>query len=280
WLPAAYAPRSIQATDVRIDANTLTLATDHETAQGLAYAVQSDVPVPGSTALENAGGPDPAEAQANLALPPDFPAAITGEAHRLADGATTRYGKVRAIQDYLRSFEYSEEPPPGHDVLSMERFLFELRRGYCEQFSSTMAAMLRSIGVPARVAVGFTPGRFDAAGGVYQVTTHEAHAWVEAYFPGYGWLQFDPTPTRNDPNEANYNGTRPSSPTVSTTTPSTIGSLTGGIGASATTEPTTTEDTSQSAIPSTRRGGIPRAFFYVLVAVAVPLLAGGGIAGA
>ncbi len=81
-------------------------------------------------------------------------------------------------------------------------FLFGSRRGYCQHFAGSMAVMLRSLGIPARVAVGYTGGRFDAKSERWVVTDRDAHAWVEVWFPGYGWLPFDPTPGRSAPNPA------------------------------------------------------------------------------
>jgi hypothetical protein len=78
---------------------------------------------------------------------------------------------------------------------AVEYFLFEQRRGYCEQFSSSLAVMARSLGIPARVATGYAPGEYNPFTGYYDVRASDAHAWVEVYFPGYGWSTFDPTPS-------------------------------------------------------------------------------------
>jgi hypothetical protein len=78
-------------------------------------------------------------------------------------------------------------------------FVAETRAGYCQYFAGAMALMLRYLGVPARVAVGFSSGTYDARSGVWTVTDHDAHAWVEVWFRGYGWLPFDPTPSAGRP---------------------------------------------------------------------------------
>jgi len=78
---------------------------------------------------------------------------------------------------------------------AVEYFLFEQKRGYCEQFSSSLAVMARSQGIPARVATGYVPGEYNPFTGLYDVRASDAHAWVEVYFPGYGWTTFDPTPS-------------------------------------------------------------------------------------
>jgi transglutaminase-like putative cysteine protease len=114
-------------------------------------------------------------------------------ARRLAASATTPYAFVQSVMQYLsRGFSYDEHPPPSRYPL--ESFLFSSRHGYCQHFAGAMALLLRMGGIPARVAVGFTPGTFDKATGAWQVTDFDAHAWVEAWFPQYGWVRFDPTP--------------------------------------------------------------------------------------
>jgi protein-glutamine gamma-glutamyltransferase len=114
-------------------------------------------------------------------------------AQRLLARADTPYEYVRAVQGHLsRGFSYSEAPPVR--PLPLDAFLFRDRIGYCQQFSGAMALLLRMGGVPARVASGFSPGTRDRDRGEYVVRDLDAHSWVEAYFPGYGWIPFDPTP--------------------------------------------------------------------------------------
>jgi hypothetical protein len=116
-------------------------------------------------------------------------------ARRLAAQAATPYAFVASVERYLspaRGFTYNENPPLARYPLAT--FLFANRKGYCQQFSGAMAMLLRMGGVPARVAAGFTTGTFDRSHGQWVVTDRDAHAWVEAWFPGYGWVRFDPTP--------------------------------------------------------------------------------------
>jgi hypothetical protein len=114
-------------------------------------------------------------------------------AHRLASGAATPYDFALAVEAYLRhGYTYNENPP--YSPHPLDSFLFESKLGYCQQFAGAMALLLRMGGVPARVAVGFTPGRFDKPTRQWLVTDFDAHAWVEAWFPHYGWVTFDPTP--------------------------------------------------------------------------------------
>jgi transglutaminase-like putative cysteine protease len=105
------------------------------------------------------------------------------------------YDQARAIEQYLRETitydESVEAPPDGNDIV--DYLLFERRRGYCEYSASAMTVMLRSIGIPARVAVGFYPGDFDQNQAGYLYLQKNAHAWTEVFFPGYGWIPFEPT---------------------------------------------------------------------------------------
>ena len=123
--------------------------------------------------------------------------AMWQQARRLRADARTPYGAVVAIETWLRStggFVYDESPPATGGVPPLAHFVAEGRRGYCQHFAGAMALMLRMLGVPARVAAGFTSGKYEDGG--WTVTDHNAHAWVEVWFPGYGWLPFDPTPGR------------------------------------------------------------------------------------
>jgi hypothetical protein len=100
-----------------------------------------------------------------------------------------------AIERYLspgNGFVYDERPPAS--TFPLASFLFSSKHGYCQQFAGAMALLLRMGGVPARVVTGFTTGAYDAANHSYVVSDLDAHAWVEAWFPSYGWVRFDPTP--------------------------------------------------------------------------------------
>jgi protein-glutamine gamma-glutamyltransferase len=115
-------------------------------------------------------------------------------AQRLARGAPTPYAYVQRVMNYLagNNYNYDEFPPPTPYPLAT--FLLLNRLGYCQQFAGSMAMLLRMGGVPARVATGFTTGSYDAATKRWLVSDVDAHAWVEAWFPDYGWITFDPTP--------------------------------------------------------------------------------------
>ncbi|MGZ4196974.1 MAG: transglutaminase-like domain-containing protein [Solirubrobacteraceae bacterium] len=114
-------------------------------------------------------------------------------AERLAHRSATPYGFVTSVMSYLsHGFSYNENTPVHRYPL--ESFLFTDKFGYCQQFAGAMAMLLRMGGVPARVAVGFTTGSYNNSGHDYVVGDIDAHAWVEAWFPHYGWVRFDPTP--------------------------------------------------------------------------------------
>ena len=118
------------------------------------------------------------------------------EARRVVAGARTPYAAVLALESWLRQtggFDYDESPPRGQGA-PLVAFVTETKAGYCQHFAGAMAAMLRMLGIPARVAVGFTSGTPDD--GTWVVTDHDAHAWVEVWFAGIGWVPFDPTPGR------------------------------------------------------------------------------------
>ena len=119
------------------------------------------------------------------------------EASRLTAKARSPYEATITIERWLRSaggFGYDEHPPAAVGEPPLVDFLVRSKLGYCQQFAGTMALMLRYLGIPARVAVGFTSGTWND--GTWTVTDHDAHAWVEAWFAGHGWLTFDPTPGR------------------------------------------------------------------------------------
>ena len=117
-------------------------------------------------------------------------------ARQITAGKTNPYDQASAIEDYLRtSFTYTLKPPAtpaGQDPLAF--FLFDSKKGYCEYFATAMGDMLRSLGIPTRLVNGFGPGTFDSKTNRYVVRESDAHTWVEVYFPGYGWVPFEPTP--------------------------------------------------------------------------------------
>jgi hypothetical protein len=134
-----------------------------------------------------------------LQLPDSVPARVRDLAARITFGARSPYDKAVRLQDYLRqTYPYRLDvplPPRGRDVV--DYFLFDAPGGFCSYYASAMAVMLRMQGVPARVATGFAAGDYDGLDRRYRVTVDAAHAWVEVYFPAYGWIEFEPTASRS-----------------------------------------------------------------------------------
>jgi transglutaminase-like putative cysteine protease len=117
----------------------------------------------------------------------------------VAGGARTQYAAVVALEAWFRTgggFRYSESPPRLRAGAPLVDFVERTRAGYCQHYAGAMALMLRYLGIPARVAVGFTAGKHDEKKASWTVRDTDAHAWVEVWFEGWGWLNFDPTPTR------------------------------------------------------------------------------------
>ena len=131
-----------------------------------------------------------------LQLPPTVPQRVKDLAERVTTGLDNPLDKAVAIQEYLRSpeFTYSLEiEPPPSEMDGVEWFLFESKTGYSDYYGSAMAVMLRAVGVPARMAAGYAPGELTEEG--YRVIRDwDSHGWVQAYFPNYGWIDFEPTP--------------------------------------------------------------------------------------
>ena len=221
WLPAAYEPTEVlnAPEDIELeyeaDSGTLIVNRETEDSDGLQYTLLSRVPLrdaAGVEAIRNAGSNIPDEiASRYLDLPENFsPRTVALAESVIADaGAETQYDKALALQNFFRDptlFSYSLDVQPGHNTSEIENFLFEVHAGYCEQFAGSYAAMARAIGLPSRVAVGFTPGDFDEATSTYVVTGKHAHAWPEVWLDGVGWLRFEPTPGRGGPGDEAYTG--------------------------------------------------------------------------
>ncbi len=131
------------------------------------------------------------------ALDPRIPAL----ADSLTRGLGTRYDKVMAIQTWLRSLRYTLELPATAREATLAHFLFVRRAGHCEYFSTAMVVLLRTLGIEARNVNGFLGGEWSQFGDYLAVTQNQAHSWVEVWFPGYGWITFDPTPAGGDAGE-------------------------------------------------------------------------------
>jgi transglutaminase-like putative cysteine protease len=135
-----------------------------------------------------------------LTLPDTVPERVLALARDLTATAPTPYDRALAIESYLREFPYTLElPPPPMNQDVVDYFIFDLQKGYCDYYATSMAVLARAAGLPARIAVGYASGIYDMDLEAYVVSEDQAHSWVEIYFPGYGWVDFEPTaelPTR------------------------------------------------------------------------------------
>lgn len=129
-------------------------------------------------------------------LPARLSPAVQALADSLVQGIPGRYDRVHRLVDWFhREFGYTTELPASARETTVEHFLFERREGHCEYFATGLVVLLRTLGIPSRVVNGFLGGRWNEMGGYLAVTGNQAHAWAEVWFPGYGWVPFDPTPS-------------------------------------------------------------------------------------
>ncbi len=227
WLPAAYQPVALESeveARYQAESSTLIVDTDYPNSDNFTYQVTSDVPALTPELLDRAGEVTPPELDPYLDLPADFSgdARVLAEQIDVASGAQTPYQRAMALQDFFRDegvfatddyeFTYDlEATPAGHGGDAIDQFL-ESGRGFCEQFAGTYAALARSIGLPARVAVGFTWGDQDPDNpNLYRVRGRFAHAWPEVWLGSeLGWVAFEPTPGRGAPGMDAYASVVPS----------------------------------------------------------------------
>ena len=176
--------------DWRFDAATLNVLGPEGSTNGLEYVATSLGLDLTPQALVDAPATDATTNPTNLALPADVPSTLANTAARVTAGLDSPYERAVALQQFFRTqFTYDLSYQPNGEPIA--DFLQE-RRGYCQQFASTMALMARSLGIPARVNVGFAQG--EPAGKWWSVSWHDTHAWPELYLSGFGWLPFEPTP--------------------------------------------------------------------------------------
>lgn len=180
--------------------------TNRELEPGDSYTIVSWQTEITQNALKEAGTDYPSEefVERYTQLPENFSERVEATALEVTAGAETAYEKAARIESFLRNIEYDDQipaPPEGTDPI--EYFLYDIQRGYCDYYATSMVTMLRSLGVPARTASGYAEGSFDTLSGteeqiimgegVYFIYERDAHTWVEVYFPGYGWVEFEPT---------------------------------------------------------------------------------------
>lgn len=285
WMPAAYRPVQVDGADPLVVRSSNTLVTTEASVAGSTYRVVSD---PGPSELTadqiaRAANPAPARLARYTELPGDFPQEVELQAQAVTAGITSSFDKALALRDFFRdgTFTYDTTVALGDDQSAIATFLVD-KRGFCVQFASAYATMARSVGLPTRVAVGFTPGTPDAAGR-HRVTNWDAHAWPEVWLDGLGWTHlFDPTPPSSAPGGSDL----PSEPTSATPPPLTQ-STQPSDQTSQTTPPTTPTSgdatTASTQVPtgvnvdpgttSTDDGGVPWPVLVVaalLVIVLVP----------
>src|SRR5215211_3101201 len=195
----AYQPETVFFPTSSIEVDPFNaLRAPYRIPEGSTYSVISQVPNASPAQLRSAGTSYPDEIVERFTdIPPTGLERTRGLAREITEGTTNPYDAVMAMNEHLKeSYPYDLSIPPQREEMdAVEYFLFEQRRGYCEQFSSSLAVMARSLGIPARVATGYAPGEYNPFTGYYDVRASDAHAWVEVYFPGYGWSTFDPTPS-------------------------------------------------------------------------------------
>jgi len=159
------------------------------------YEADSDIALPKPSQLREAAGELSAPYLSQYLQLPLLDPRIPRLAAEIAGQAPNTYDKAAALEKYLKShFGYTLQLPREQEKDPLANFLFTRKQGHCEYFASSMAVMLRTLGIPSRVVNGFRTDEFNDLTGNYVVRAKNAHAWVEAYFPGYGWESFDPTP--------------------------------------------------------------------------------------
>jgi hypothetical protein len=159
-----------------------------------AYTASSDVRDPRLAVLNSTSRDYPADVSKYLQLPALDPR-IGELARNTTTGAKSNYDRAQAVESYLQNnFGYTLELP-GAQADPLAHFLFERKKGHCEYFASSMTVMMRALGIPARMVNGFRGGEFNDVSGKYIVRERNAHSWVEVYFPEFGWVTFDPTPS-------------------------------------------------------------------------------------
>jgi hypothetical protein len=129
-----------------------------------------------------------------LSLPESIPQRVLDLASQLTADATNPYDKANAIETYLRTYPYSLDvsaPPAGQDVA--DYFLFDLKMGYCDYYATSMVVLARTVGLPSRLVIGYSSGVYNPFTAEYLVREFNAHSWVEIYFTGIGWVEFEPT---------------------------------------------------------------------------------------
>jgi transglutaminase-like putative cysteine protease len=197
FLPVPYAPSRLSIDgDWRVHAPSLMIYSLRDAAGGRSYEVTSLKAQPTPEQLTN-GITYPSEiVTPYTVVPRNVPAQIRQLAQDVTTGSTTAHGQAVRLQKWFTQdggFQYDLSAPAPQHGNDLTGFLLHTKRGYCEQYAAAMALMARILGIPARVAMGYTPGT-QTTSGEWVVRSRDAHAWPELYFPGTGWVRFEPTP--------------------------------------------------------------------------------------
>ncbi|MDP9302832.1 MAG: transglutaminaseTgpA domain-containing protein [Actinomycetota bacterium] len=208
WLPIAYEPSALEQADDSVTwfvgSQTLTVAEPPN--QGATYSVQSVYPTPSALELETTAVGSAAQYPDETKVPGTIPREIRDLADKWTRRDTTVFDRVISIQRHLTDptlYRYDQTVRYPSTMQGLADFLTSGKSGFCQQFAGAMAVMLRSLGIPARVAMGYASGAL-VGDNIYSVTTGELHAWVEVPFEGYGWLPFEPTPGKTNPAMLTY----------------------------------------------------------------------------
>jgi len=171
------------------------------------YQVESTIPMADQETLRAATGRPPDWIQERyIDLPKGTPFRVIEFAVELTEDEPTKYDKAQKIEAYLRSFEYTLDlPSPPQEGDLVDYFLFDLKKGYCDYYATSMVVMARAVGIPARLVVGYVDGTYDPEGRRFLVTEADAHSWPELYFSGVGWVPFEPTAQRSVIERVNKN---------------------------------------------------------------------------
>ncbi|MEU2058814.1 DUF3488 and transglutaminase-like domain-containing protein [Streptomyces sp. NPDC013455] len=199
WLPMPYPPSEVSIGGRwRYEPEAMTVVGDRgQTTRGATYQVTSLDVRPTAAQLASAPQPPAALRRAYTRVPSSLPDVVARTAEEITEGAESHYEEAVKLQDWFSvtgGFQYDTKVEVGRGPGAIANFL-KKKEGFCVHFSFAMAAMARTLGIPARVAVGFAPGTPQADGTV-AVNQRDAHAWPELYFEGVGWTRFEPTPTR------------------------------------------------------------------------------------
>lgn len=206
YLPAAARPVAVFTANsgVAFDDHSSSLLLEHPTDEGFEYIVNSVLPNFEAETLRSVDMTLPDSIAARYLQLPELDPRVHELAREVTGSTTTSYDAALALQTFFRNeFVYDIDISAGSGENALVHFLFEDRRGYCEQFAASYAAMARTIGLPSRVAVGFTEGdQSQTDPSFFTVRGKHSHAWPEIFFPGLGWVPFEPTPGRYSPGSA------------------------------------------------------------------------------